>query len=97
MGDVLVVTITEDGYMDKGPLRPAFTEALRSEAIASLNCVDYVAVNPWPTAEETLRVLRPDVYVRGSEFKSISDMTGNIGKGSGGCPYNWETLSLKVR
>ena len=31
MGDVLVVTITEDGYMDKGPLRPAFTEALRTE------------------------------------------------------------------
>jgi len=81
MGDVLVVTITEDGYMDKGPLRPAFTEALRSEAIASLNCVDYVAVNPWPTAEETLRVLRPDVYVRGSEFKNIaSDMTGKIGR-----------------
>ncbi len=25
MGDVLVVTITEDGHVDKGPLRPAFT------------------------------------------------------------------------
>jgi len=32
MGDVLVVTITEDSHVDKGPLRPAFTEALRSEA-----------------------------------------------------------------
>ncbi len=81
MGDVLVVTITEDGHVDKGPLRPAFTEALRSEAIASLSCVDYVAVNPWPTAEETLRLLRPDFYVKGSEFKNTdSDMTGKIGR-----------------
>jgi len=42
MGDVLVVTITEDSHVDKGPHRPTFTEALRSEAIASLSCVDYV-------------------------------------------------------
>jgi len=40
-----------------------------------------VAVNPWTTAEETLRLLRPDFYVKGSEFKSIdSDMTGKIGR-----------------
>ena len=81
MGDVLVVTITEDGHVDKGPHRPAFTEALRTEAIASLSCVDHVAVNPWPTAEETLRLLRPDVYVKGAEFKNTdSDMTGKIGR-----------------
>jgi len=79
MGDILVVTITPDSYVDKGPHRPAFTENLRAEAIASLNCVDYVAINQWPTAEETLRLLRPDVYVKGSEFKNTaSDMTGKI-------------------
>src|SRR4030043_2067403 len=81
MGDVLVVTITPDRYVDKGPHRPAFTENLRTEAIASLNCVDYVAINQWLTAEETLRLLRPDFYVKGSEFKNISsDMTGKIGR-----------------
>lgn len=79
MGDVLVVTITPDRYVDKGPHRPAFTESLRAEAVASLNCVDYVAVNEWPTAEETLRILRPDVYVKGSEFRdTTSDRTGKI-------------------
>lgn len=81
MGDVLVVTITPDDYVDKGPHRPAFTETLRAEAIASLSCVDYVAINRWPTAEETLRLLRPDFYVKGSEFKNPgSDMTGKIEK-----------------
>jgi len=32
MGDVLVVTITADGHVDKGSHRPAFTETLRTEA-----------------------------------------------------------------
>ncbi|HOX28900.1 MAG TPA: adenylyltransferase/cytidyltransferase family protein, partial [bacterium] len=81
MGDVLVVTLTPDKYVDKGPNRPAFAEQLRAEALASLGIVDYVAINEWPTAEETLRLLRPDVYVKGAEFKGITtDMTGKIGK-----------------
>lgn len=81
MGDVLVVTLTPDRFVDKGPHRPAFTETLRAEAIASLSCVDYVAINEWPTAEETLRLLRPDVYVKGAEFKNLqADMTGKIAR-----------------
>lgn len=81
MGDVLIVTLTPDRYVDKGPFRPAFKENLRAEAIASLNVVDYVAVNQWPTAEETLRLIRPDIYVKGSEFKGITtDKTGKIQK-----------------
>ncbi len=78
-GDFLVVTLTPDRYVDKGDKRPAFTEHLRAEAIASLSVVDYVAVNEWPTAEETLRLLRPDVYVKGSDFKSVdADRTGKL-------------------
>jgi len=81
MGDFLVVTVTPDRYVDKGPHRPAFTEILRAEAIASLKCVDFVAINKWPTAEETLRLLRPNIYVKGSEFKNTSsDMTGKIAR-----------------
>src|SRR4030067_1419380 len=48
MGDVLVVTVTPDRYVDKGPHRPAFTEILRAEGIASLGWVDCVAFNEWP-------------------------------------------------
>jgi rfaE bifunctional protein kinase chain/domain/rfaE bifunctional protein nucleotidyltransferase chain/domain len=81
MGDLLIVTLTPDQYVDKGPHRPAFSEDLRAEAIASLSCVDYVALNRWPTAEDTLRLLQPDIYVKGSEFKDTSsDMTGKIGR-----------------
>ena len=81
MGDILVVTITPDKFVDKGQHRPAFSETLRVEAVASLSCVDYVGINNWPTAEETLRILKPDVYVKGSEFKNTSsDITGKIEK-----------------
>ncbi len=68
-GDVLVVTVTPDRFVSKGPHRPVFEQRLRTEAVASLDCVDFVAVNDWPTAVEALRRLRPDVYVKGAEFR----------------------------
>lgn len=78
-GDVLVVTLTPDAHVDKGPFRPAFSERLRLEAVASLDVVDYVALNQWPTAEELLRRLRPDVYVKGREFEGPGqDPTGKM-------------------
>ena len=81
MGDILIVTLTPDQFVDKGPHRPAFTKNLRAEALASLSCVDYVSINNWPTAEKTIRLLNPDFYVKGSEFKNLtSDMTGKIAK-----------------
>lgn len=78
MGDVLVVTVTPDVYIDKGPGRPVFNQGLRVESIVALECVDYVAINKWPTAEETLRLLRPHIYVKGQEFEKLKDKTGKI-------------------
>lgn len=78
MGDVLVVTLSPDQYIDKGPGRPVYNEGLRAESIAALECVDFVAINKWPTAEETLRLLRPDIYVKGQEFQRLEDKTGKI-------------------
>lgn len=65
LGDSLVVTITPDRFVNKGPHRPAFPERLRAEALASLACVDFVAINEWPTAVELIERLRPDFYVKG--------------------------------
>jgi rfaE bifunctional protein nucleotidyltransferase chain/domain len=95
LGDVLVVTITPDHYVDKGPHRPAFPQALRAEALAALACVDYVAINQWPTAEDTLRLLKPNVYVKGSEFKEIvSDRTGKIAGEAGVCREIGATIAF---
>jgi len=79
LGEVLVVTLTQDHNVNKGPNRPAFAENLRAEALAALDCVDYVAINQWPTAVETIKLLKPDFYVKGSDYKcSKDDITGKI-------------------
>lgn len=80
MGDILVITVTPDIYVDKGPDRPVFNQNLRVESIAALECVNYVAINEWPTAEETLRLLQPDIYVKGQEFENLQDKTGKLQK-----------------
>ncbi len=78
MGDILVVTLSPDIYIDKGPGRPVFNQKLRSESISALECTDYVAINKWKTAEETLKLLKPDIYVKGQEFEQLEDKTGKI-------------------
>ena len=79
LGDVLVVTITPDRFVQKGPGRPAFPAELRAEAVAALSAVDRVAINRWPTAVETLKTLRPNVFCKGWEFHAEgSDPTGKI-------------------
>ncbi|MBF0486851.1 MAG: adenylyltransferase/cytidyltransferase family protein [Nitrospirae bacterium] len=80
MGNCLVITVTPDVYVDKGTGRPVFNEAIRAECLAALECVDYVAINEWPTAEQTLRLLRPDIYVKGQEFENFTDKTGKLQK-----------------
>jgi len=79
MGDVLIVTLTADRFVNKGPHRPAFPEELRAELIAGLECVDHVVINPHPTAVEAISQIRPDVYVKGPDYADRSkDITGKI-------------------
>ena len=77
-GDLLVVTLTPDHYVTKGTNRPAFPQDLRAEMIAALDCVDFVSINRWPTAVDTIRLLKPHVFAKGSEFKAGNDTTGHI-------------------
>ena len=78
-GDVLVVTVTGDEFVNKGPGRPVFGERLRAENLAALECVSHVAINYSPTAVELLEKVRPNLYVKGSEYRDHStDVTGNI-------------------
>lgn len=78
-GNVLVVTVTKDEYVNKGPGRPIFNEHLRAESIAALECVDFVSINDWPTAVETIKKLKPHFYAKGSDYtKKEEDITGKI-------------------
>lgn len=78
-GDVLIVTITEDAFVRKGPDRPVFTSLLRAETLAAMENVDFVAVNHAPTAVNCIEILKPDVYVKGRDYENKEeDLTGKI-------------------
>ncbi len=78
-GDILVITLTPDRFVNKGPGRPAFPENLRLESIAALEDVDYVVLNDSPDAVSAIRKIRPAYYVKGIEYANhVSDVTGKI-------------------
>lgn len=78
-GDVLVVTITEDKFVNKGPHRPAFPDELRSEVLAALDTVDFVAISRSANAVDVINVVRPSVYVKGPDYAQMdADVTGGI-------------------
>ena len=73
LGDVLVVSLTGDAAMGKGPGRPYIPQELRAESLAALEFVDWVVIDPHPTACRLLELLRPDVYVKGREYATVTD------------------------
>jgi cytidyltransferase-like protein len=79
LGDVLVVTITSEKWVNKGPGRPYFNDALRARWISALGCVDYVVVIPFAAAVEAIECVRAHFYCKGREYADQSnDVTGNI-------------------
>jgi rfaE bifunctional protein kinase chain/domain/rfaE bifunctional protein nucleotidyltransferase chain/domain len=73
LGDVLVVTVSSDANVNKGVNRPLIPDDLRAGSLAALECVDWVFVNPDPTAVQLLGKLQPDVYVKGREYEKNKD------------------------
>ncbi len=79
LGDILVVSLTADKFVNKGPGKPVFNQSLRSEALAALDCVDYVLINEAPTAVNMIKLLKPDIYCKGKDYKNFKDdITGEI-------------------
>lgn len=78
LGNILVVTITSDRYVNKGPGRPVFNQLLRAEAMAKNEDVDYVAINDFPTAIEAINIIKPNIFAKGSDYVDDSkSLTGN--------------------
>jgi rfaE bifunctional protein nucleotidyltransferase chain/domain len=70
LGDALIVGVNDDAVTTqrKGKGRPILPEQERAELLAGLACVDYVAIFHEATAERTVSLLRPDVYVKGGDY-----------------------------
>jgi len=71
LGDLLVVGINSDGSvrrLSKGPGRPIVPARDRAIVMAALGCVDHVTIFGEETPLETIRRLKPDVLVKGSDW-----------------------------
>lgn len=71
-GDRLVVTVTPDRFVNKGPGRPVFSAALRMEALRALDCVDDVQMTDAPTAADAIRAIRPAVFAKGPDYSPVN-------------------------
>jgi len=69
-GDVLVVGLNSDSSVkkikDKG--RPVVSEKDRAKVLAGLASVDYVVIFAEDTPLKTIRMLKPDVLVKGADW-----------------------------
>ena len=79
LGEALVVTLTADKFVNKGPGRPYFNQQLRAKSLAALACVDYVVTVPFTGALEAIECVRPDIYCKGKEYADPDfDTEGNL-------------------
>ena len=70
LGDALVVCLNSDASVrrTKGPDRPLVSQDDRARVLSALGCVDAVVVFDEATPAELLADLRPDVWVKGSDY-----------------------------
>jgi len=77
MGDKLIVAINTDKSVRKlkGSSRPINTLAHRAKVLASLQCVDKVVFFDEDTPIKLIKTIKPDVLVKGGDYK-IKDIVG---------------------
>lgn len=85
-GDCLVLGLNTDSSVRriKGENRPVNSELDRAEVAGALKAVDYVVLFEEPTAEELIRQVHPDVYVKGGDYTVETLPEGQIVLGYGG-------------
>jgi D-beta-D-heptose 7-phosphate kinase/D-beta-D-heptose 1-phosphate adenosyltransferase len=71
MGDVLVIGLNSDPSVRalKGPKRPVISQQDRAAILAALACVDFVAIFDEQTPQALIQRVRPDVLVKGGDYR----------------------------
>jgi D-beta-D-heptose 7-phosphate kinase/D-beta-D-heptose 1-phosphate adenosyltransferase len=70
LGDCLVVAVNSDSSVRqiKEPGRPIIPEGQRAEVVAALGCVDWVTIFDEPDPLDLIRLLKPDILVKGADW-----------------------------
>jgi len=86
LGDVLMVGLNSDASVRrlKGDGRPIVSQADRADALAALECVNYLVVFDEPDPMELLRLIRPAVLVKGDDYAESEVVGADFLKSYGG-------------
>ena len=86
LGDILIVGLNSDKSVRrlKGADRPVVNERDRAYILANLKPVDYVVIFDEDTPYELIKEIKPDVLVKGADYKGKSIAGSDIVKSSGG-------------
>jgi D-beta-D-heptose 7-phosphate kinase/D-beta-D-heptose 1-phosphate adenosyltransferase len=86
LGDVLIVGLNSDRSVRaiKGPMRPLTPERERAEVLLALACVDAVVVFDEDTPQEIIRLVQPDVLVKGADWAADRIVGREIVEARGG-------------
>jgi len=88
LGDVLIVGLNSDRSVALiKPGRPINSERDRAEVLAALCMVDYVTIFDERTPYKLIRLLRPDVLVKGGDWKKEEIVGSDIAKDTYSLPY----------
>ena len=80
-GEILIVSITADKFVKKGPNRPFYNLDQRMKMISELSIVDFIVPSYESTALTNLSIIKPNIYCKGLDYKNESDdITNNIVK-----------------
>ncbi len=86
LGDYLIVAVNDDNSIRKlkGPNRPINNIDHRMTVLAGLDVVDWVVSFADPTPERLLRLLKPDLLVKGSDYREDQIVGAEIVRAYGG-------------
>lgn len=86
LGDVLIVGINSDRSVHrlKGEGRPVIGEEDRAYLLKSLRMVDYVVIFDEDTPEKLIRMLQPDVLVKGRDYEGAQVVGSDVVEARGG-------------
>jgi D-beta-D-heptose 7-phosphate kinase/D-beta-D-heptose 1-phosphate adenosyltransferase len=104
-GDVLIVGVNSDRSVqaNKGPDRPITPERERAEILAALACVDAVAIFDEETPADIIRLIQPDVLVKGADWAEDAIVGRDTVEARGGrvvrvpVEAGWSTSSILAK
>jgi len=77
--DILIVSITSDKFVNKGPGRPIYNSKQRLDIITSIDVVDFVISSNKKTSKNIIRLIKPDIYFKGNDYSEENkDYSGGI-------------------